>query len=108
MRNLYAPSIAVNRRFVWAAHAAEGVCLLTLLFALPAWGAPTTDQESDHFNKQKPNIIFILADDLGYGDVGCYGQKHIKTPNLDRMASEGMRFTQSYAGAAVCAPSRCV
>ncbi len=56
----------------------------------------------------KPNIIFILADDLGYGDLGCYGQKRIKTPNLDRMAADGMRFTQGYAGATVCAPSRCV
>lgn len=57
---------------------------------------------------RKPNIIFILADDLGYGDLGCYGQKRIKTPNLDRMAAEGMRFTQHYAGSTVCAPSRCV
>jgi uncharacterized sulfatase len=56
----------------------------------------------------KPNIIFILADDLGYGDLGCYGQKMIKTPHLDRMAAEGMRFTQFYAGSTVCAPSRCV
>ncbi|MHC4648929.1 MAG: arylsulfatase [Planctomycetota bacterium] len=56
----------------------------------------------------KPNIIFILADDLGYGDVGCYGQKQIQTPNIDRMAAEGMRFTQHYAGSTVCAPSRCV
>jgi arylsulfatase A-like enzyme len=56
---------------------------------------------------KKPNIIFILADDLGYGDLGCYGQKQIKTPNLDRMAAEGMRFTQHYAGSTVCAPSRC-
>jgi arylsulfatase A-like enzyme len=55
----------------------------------------------------KPNIIFILADDLGYGDVGCYGQKQIKTPCLDKMASEGLRFTQAYAGSTVCAPSRC-
>src|SRR5262249_29873908 len=54
----------------------------------------------------KPNIIFILADDLGYGEVGCYGQEKIKTPNLDRLAAEGMRFTQCYAGTAVCAPSR--
>ncbi len=54
-----------------------------------------------------PNIIFILADDLGYGDLGCYGQKKIKTPNIDRLAEEGMRFTQCYAGSTVCAPSRC-
>src|SRR3954470_12694565 len=55
----------------------------------------------------KPNVIFILADDLGYGDLGCYGQKLIKTPSIDRLAAEGMRFTQAYAGATVCAPSRC-
>ena len=55
-----------------------------------------------------PNIIFILADDLGYGDLGCYGQKIIQTPNLDRMAAEGLRFTQFYAGSTVCAPSRSV
>lgn len=56
---------------------------------------------------KKPNIVFILADDLGYADLGCYGQQHIKTPNLDRMAAEGVRFTQHYAGSTVCAPSRC-
>jgi len=56
----------------------------------------------------RPNIIFILADDLGYGDVGCYGQKRIQTPNIDRLAKEGMRFTDFYAGSTVCAPSRCV
>src|SRR4051812_33511372 len=55
----------------------------------------------------KPNVVFILADDLGYGDLGCFGQKKIKTPNLDRLTAEGMRFTQAYAGTTVCAPSRC-
>ncbi|MHC4495795.1 MAG: sulfatase-like hydrolase/transferase [Planctomycetota bacterium] len=55
----------------------------------------------------EPNIIFILADDLGYGDLGCYGQKTIKTPNIDKLAGEGMKFTDHYAGSTVCAPSRC-
>ena len=55
---------------------------------------------------EKPNIIFILSDDLAQGDVGCYGQKLIKTPNMDRMAAEGTRYTQGYCGTTVCAPSR--
>ena len=57
---------------------------------------------------RKPNIVFILADDLGYGDLGCYGQQRVQTPRLDRMAAEGMKFSQFYAGATVCAPSRSV
>lgn len=57
-------------------------------------------------NQQQPNIIVIMCDDLGYNDVGCYGQQHIETPNIDRMAREGMRFTQAYAGSPVSAPSR--
>jgi arylsulfatase A-like enzyme len=57
---------------------------------------------------QPPNIIYILADDLGRGDLGCYGQKTLTTPNIDRLASEGMKFTRHYAGSTVCAPSRCV
>lgn len=56
----------------------------------------------------KPNIIFIMADDLGYSDLGCYGQKHILTPHLDQMANEGMRFSDFYSGAPVCAPARSV
>ena len=56
----------------------------------------------------KPNIVYIIADDLGYGDLGCYGQTHFKTPNIDRLAAEGLKFTQHYAGSTVCAPSRCV
>jgi arylsulfatase A len=58
------------------------------------------------YGQQKPNIVFILADDLGYGDLGSYGQKLIETPNLDKLASKGIRFTQFYAGTSVCAPSR--
>lgn len=58
--------------------------------------------------KPVPNIVFILADDLGYAELGCYGQEKIETPNIDRLAADGMRFTQHYCGAPVCAPSRCV
>jgi arylsulfatase A-like enzyme len=54
-----------------------------------------------------PNIVYVLADDLGYGDLGCYGQSKIRTPNIDRLAREGMRFTDFYSGSTVCAPSRC-
>jgi len=56
--------------------------------------------------REKPNIIFILADDLGYGDLSCYGQTRFPTPNLDRMAAEGIKFTDHYSGSTVCAPSR--
>ena len=54
----------------------------------------------------RPNIVFIMADDLGYGDLGCYGQRQIATPNIDRLAQTGLRFTQAYAGGCVCTPSR--
>ncbi len=60
------------------------------------------------FSAEKPNIVFILADDLGYAELGCYGQKKIRTPRIDSIAAEGMRFTRNYSGNAVCAPSRCV
>jgi len=58
-------------------------------------------------DKRPPNVVFILADDLGYADLGCYGQKKIRTPNIDRIALGGMRFSQFYSGNPVCAPSRC-
>jgi arylsulfatase A-like enzyme len=57
---------------------------------------------------RKPNVIFILADDLGYNELGSYGQKKIRTPHLDKLAKDGMRFSRNYSGNAVCAPSRCV
>src|SRR5882724_2129047 len=55
----------------------------------------------------KPNVIFILADDLGIGDLGCYGQQKIHTPNIDHLAADGLKFLQHYTGCSVCAPSRC-
>lgn len=63
-------------------------------------------QQAEAQTLKKPNFIVILADDLGYGDLNCYGHPTIRTPNLDQMAAEGMRFTQCYSGAAVCSPSR--
>ncbi len=79
------------------------VCSLSSLVLLAGCVQPKESKEAI-----KPNIIFILADDLGYGDLGCYGQELIETPNIDALASSGMRFTQHYSGSPVCAPSRCV
>lgn len=89
-------------------HFLHGVITLAIVFANlfcrigPVFAGNLSDKP------RRPNIVLILADDLGYGDLGCYGQKIITTPNLDRMAREGMRFVQFYAGATVCAPSRSV
>lgn len=69
-------------------------------------GGPLKNEQNQADAITKPNIIYILADDLGYGDLSCYGQKRFSTPNLDQLASEGMRFTQHYSGSTVCAPSR--
>jgi arylsulfatase len=71
-------------------------------------GCRSTHEEQGTQHSSTPNIIYILADDLGYGELGSYGQKQIETPHLDALASRGMLFTQHYAGAPVCAPSRCV
>ena len=81
-------------------QAIKRIAFLFLVWGL-AWG-PLQAQSS------KPNLILIMADDLGYSELGSYGQKMIQTPHLDQLAKEGMRFTRNYAGNAVCAPSRCV
>jgi arylsulfatase len=81
--------------------------LIITLFASAA--ITSSCQQSDRkSNKSKPNIIYILADDLGDGELGCYGQKLIETPNIDKLAENGIMFTQHYSGSPVCAPSRCV
>lgn len=80
-------------------HYLAGLVALSLLTA-----CQTTPKKEEA--PKKPNIIYILADDLGYGDLSCYGQQKFETPNIDRLATEGMRFTNHYAGCAVCAPSR--
>ncbi len=76
--------------------------VLTLLYVLVSCQTAVKKEK-----ESKPNIIYILADDLGYGDLGCYGQRKIETPNIDKLAEGGIRFTQHYAGSPVCAPSRC-
>ncbi|MFC7336841.1 arylsulfatase [Haloferula chungangensis] len=76
--------------------------IITLLCAAIACSAQAADKLAP------PNVIYILADDLGMGDLGCYGQKKLKTPNIDRIAAEGMRFTDHYSGNTVCSPSRAV
>ncbi|MFA5689306.1 MAG: arylsulfatase [Kiritimatiellales bacterium] len=80
-----------------------------LSFIIPAVFSATafSDEAMSKNFAERPNIIFILADDLGYGDLSCYGQQRFSTPNIDRLAKEGMRFTQHYSGSPVCAPSRC-
>lgn len=78
------------------------VCCLLFCVTGSAWSAQPTPKAP-----VRPNIVYIMADDLGYGDLGVYGQKKIKTPNLDQLAAEGIRFTSCYAGSTVCAPSRC-
>jgi len=81
------------------------ILLLIGLLAAPAAGDRLLAADSE---KRPPNIVFIMADDLGYGHLGCYGQEKIETPRIDRLAAEGMRFTQVYAGNNVCAPCRSV
>ena len=77
------------------------------LFVLLGCSLPTCAAPAAEASPRRPNIVYILADDLGYGELGSYGQEFIRTPHLDRLAAEGMRFTQHYSGSPVCAPSRC-
>jgi arylsulfatase A-like enzyme len=84
------------------------VLTLALLGLLLTACSKKKEVEAEEVAVQPPNIVYILADDLGYGELGCYGQEKIETPNIDALAAQGMLFTQHYAGSPVCAPSRCV
>jgi arylsulfatase A-like enzyme len=75
--------------------------IIALLLTVGIFGFKNTKPTS------KPNIIYVMADDLGYGDLSCYGQKKFQTPHLDQMAKEGIRYTDYHSGSTVCAPSRC-
>ena len=79
------------------------VLLLLLPLCIPA---ARGQQSAVPATKQTPNIVIIISDDVGYGDVGCYGATRVKTPNIDRLASQGLRFTDAYATSATCTPSR--
>ncbi len=89
-------------------HLFDSVATITILAVAAFITQAVSVQQVNADESTRPNIIFIMADDLGYGELGCFGQKLIKTPHLDQMAQEGMRFSQFYAGATVCAPSRSV
>ncbi len=86
----------------------QPIATVTLMAVAAFIVQPSSAQPANAHSSAHPNMIFILADDLGYGDLGCYGQTQIQTPRLDQMAAEGLRFTQFYAGNTVCAPSRSV
>lgn len=82
--------------------------ILSVFVACTPTSTGTDGHAQNSSSADRPNIIYILADDLGYGELGSYGQKKIQTPHLDALASSGMRFTEHYSGAPVCAPARCV
>lgn len=93
-------------RFGVGGRGRGGLCLALLCATLLTCGALAQSARRGRGQRRPPNIVFIVADDLGRGDLGAYGQRHIRTPNLDRMAREGFRFTDAYAASPVCAPSR--
>ena len=97
--SIYLMSIMFRKRILL-----ESVCGTGMLI-MPHLG--TQAQQPAEVKESKPNIIFILADDMGYCDLACYGNKYIETPNIDRLAATGTAFTQCYAGSGISSPSRC-
>jgi arylsulfatase A-like enzyme len=98
---------AWGRRFLQVATVACHAMGGTVCGATNGPVRPSPPDRNEYRRGDRPNVVLILADDLGWGTLGCYGQKDVATPNLDQLAAEGMRFTQAYAGSTVCAPSRC-
>jgi arylsulfatase A-like enzyme len=94
----------VRRQFLRAG--ARGAGLAAFGGAIFAGSRDVAGQEDAPSTRRPPNIVLVLADDLGYGDVGCYGATKVSTPHIDRIAREGMRFTDAHAPAAVCTPTR--
>src|SRR6476619_557107 len=104
-RSLSATATACEKN-IWkqVQYAVSRICILAIaciFFKVDSVAQPREAQQ-----KKRPNIILLIADDLGYSDIGCYGQQKTETPNIDRLAREGMRFTQLYSGSTVCAPAR--
>jgi arylsulfatase A len=103
--------IATAALFMAPASVAQGFATLTQRKAEPATTHATAqlaDQIGNSIQRKQPNIVFVMADDLGYRELGSFGQSKIKTPRLDQLAAQGMRLTRHYSGSPVCAPSRCV
>jgi arylsulfatase A-like enzyme len=94
--------IDVTRRELLSGMAAGSIALATFAAARPN----AADAQTSGRAPLKPNILFILADDLGYADLSCYGRRDFSTPNIDRIAADGMQFMQAYANSAVCTASR--
>ena len=89
----------------------NGICYSPMAAAIGLISSAAYAQAADNNVRKatpdRPNIIFILADDMGYGDLSCFGSKHVKTPNIDRLSQTGTTFTQCYAGSGISSPSRC-
>ena len=100
--------IIQKHEFCLRSFSSVSIAALFLLLIIGVGGCGEHSPEISKELPSRPNIIYILADDLGYGDIGPFGQERIKTPNLDKMAAEGMKFTRHYSGSTVCAPSRSV
>ena len=96
------------RSLHWITKTAVLAAMLVLFGAPRSWAEPPAagSARAEHADRGRPNIVFILADDWGWGDLGCYGHRRIKTPNLDRLARQGIRFSQFYVCSGVCSPSR--